>query len=111
MVIEEAQDGALAFDALQKAQASGSPFTLVVTDWMMPNLSGLELLEKIKLSDWSAKPGVMFVSAESDSTEVLRAINAGIAGYLRKPLTLDGFKKSLVTFSDKNKIANKDKVT
>jgi len=74
----EAADGAEALE-----QFSCEEFDLVLTDWNMPNMSGLELLKAIRGSG-SGVP-VILITTESEQGRVLEAIQAGASNYLVKP--------------------------
>lgn len=80
--IEEAEDGAV---ALSRLQQGGIDF--VVTDWNMPNMTGLELLQKIR-EDAKLKPlPVLMITAEAKRENIMQAAQAGASGYIVKPFT------------------------
>ncbi len=60
---------------------------LVLLDWNMPGMNGLDVLLKMKADDrYSAIP-VMMVTTEAERTNIIRAIQAGAKHYLTKPFT------------------------
>lgn len=79
--IDEAEDGVSALEKLRTQQ-----FDLVITDWNMPNMDGLTLLQEIRKSDVAELP-VLMVTAEKRRENVLAAINAGASGYIVKPFS------------------------
>ena len=80
--MEEAEDG---IDALRLLR-SGS-FDFVVTDWNMPNMSGIELLREIR-ADYKLKTlPVLMVTAEARRENIIEAAEAGASGYVVKPFT------------------------
>lgn len=80
--VEEADNGV---SALSKLQAER--FDLVITDWHMPQMDGLSLLEEIrKTEDWAGLP-VLMVTAEKRREQVLAAAHAGASGYVVKPFS------------------------
>jgi len=81
-VIEEAVDGVSALDKLKEQR-----FDLVITDWNMPNMDGLTLLQEIRKSDHHADVPVLMVTAEKRRENVLAAIQAGASGYIVKPFS------------------------
>ena len=81
-IIEEAED---AVAALEKLRAQH--FDLVITDWNMPNLDGLSLLQEIRKSEDLAHLPVLMVTAEKKRENVLTAIHAGANGYIVKPFS------------------------
>lgn len=76
--ITEAVDGADAIEKFKEGQ-----FDLVLTDWNMPNKSGLEVLQEIRAGG-STVPIIM-VTTEGEKSNVLQAIQAGVSDYLTKP--------------------------
>ncbi len=77
--VVEAGDGAEAL----KAFGDGEGFDLVLTDWNMPNMNGLELVRAIR--EAGHRLPIMMITTETEKTQVLKAIQAGINDYLVKP--------------------------
>lgn len=90
-----ASTGLEAWNKLEEADSSGKPFRLVLSDWIMPDMNGLELVQKVKSRSWKAFPSIILVTAETDMTMIKLAIQEGAAGYVRKPLTLETLKAAL----------------
>jgi two-component system chemotaxis response regulator CheY len=80
--VQEAEDGV---DALAKLRAE--PFDFVVTDWNMPNMNGIELLQAIRADAKLKHLPVLMVTAEAKRDNVILAANAGANGYVVKPFT------------------------
>ncbi|QDT06933.1 Chemotaxis protein CheY [Rubripirellula lacrimiformis] len=80
--IIEAADGELALAAF-----NAGAFDLVLTDWNMPNMSGLDLLKAIRAT--GSKVPVILITTESEKERVLEAIQAGANNYLVKPFDQD----------------------
>lgn len=76
--ITEAVDGA---DAL--AKFAKDSYDIVLTDWNMPNKTGLEVIQEIRALG-SAVPIIM-ITTEGEKSHVLQAIQAGVSDYLTKP--------------------------
>jgi len=76
--VTEAVDGA---EALEFFNAES--YDLVLSDWNMPNMNGLELVQAIRKTG-STVP-VFMITTESDQSQVLKAISAGASNYLVKP--------------------------
>ncbi len=88
--ITEAEDGSVALKALQ-----ASAVDLIICDWNMPNMSGLELLQAVRADPaLKAIPFVM-VTAEAQKTRVVEAVQAGVSNYIVKPFTADAVKEKL----------------
>ena len=88
--VDEAEDGAI---ALQKLQAGG--FEFVVTDWNMPNLDGLQLLQAIRSSPTLKHLPVMMITAEAKKENIIAAAQAGASGYIVKPFTAATLQEKL----------------
>ncbi|QSI75260.1 MULTISPECIES: chemotaxis response regulator CheY [Niveibacterium] len=80
--VDEAEDGAV---ALQKLQGGG--FDFVVTDWNMPNMTGIELLQAIRSSSALKDLPVLMITAEAKKENIIMAAQAGASGYIVKPFT------------------------
>ncbi len=78
----------MALQELRKEKAD-----LIVSDWNMPKMNGLELLKAVR-SDQDLKdiPFIM-ITAEVEKENVLEAIKAGVSGYITKPFTLETVRK------------------
>jgi CheY-like chemotaxis protein len=85
--VELVQSGVEAWNLLENAQQGSEPFDLLLSDWMMPDINGLELIQKLKDVQWKYLPAIVMVTAESDLEEVQKALQTGIAGYIQKPLS------------------------
>ena len=82
--IAEAADGALAWS---KISESPTPFGLIISDWNMPNCTGVELLRRVRSSQKYAKTPLILVTAEAEQKQIVEAVKAGVSGYVVKPFT------------------------
>lgn len=80
--VEEAEDGAVAWQKLQ-----GGGFDFVVTDWNMPNMDGLTLLQTIRANPATKTLPVLMITAEAKKENIIAAAQAGASGYIVKPFT------------------------
>lgn len=80
--VDEAEDG---IAALQKLR--GGNFQFVVTDWNMPNMTGIELLKAIRADDSLKHLPVMMITAEAKKENIIEAAQSGASGYIVKPFT------------------------
>ncbi len=81
---EEAEDGQQAFNACQKAMPD-----VVLLDWNMPVMSGIEFLEKLRAAPGGDMPKVVFCTTENDMAHIQRAMMAGANEYIMKPFDRD----------------------
>lgn len=88
--VEEAEDGASALNKLQSGR-----FEFVVTDWNMPNMSGLQLLENIRKDPNLKHLPVLMVTAEAKRENIVAAAQCGANGYIVKPFTASTLEEKL----------------
>jgi len=80
--VHEAEDGV---DALKKLRSE--EFEFVVSDWNMPNMTGIELLREIRKDEALKHLPVLMVTAEAKKENIIEAAQAGASGYVVKPFT------------------------
>lgn len=93
--ITEADDGANAWPKLDEAFNSGKPFQLVLSDWNMPKLTGLALLKQVRGDARFKDLPFVLITAESEKSQVMDAIKAGVSNYIVKPFTGDQLKEKI----------------
>ena len=81
--VHEAEDGV---DALNKLRGDNT-FQFVVSDWNMPNMTGIELLRAIRADAALKHLPVLMVTAEAKRENIIEAAQAGASGYVVKPFT------------------------
>jgi two-component system, chemotaxis family, chemotaxis protein CheY len=89
-LIQEADDGNNALAMLRAA-----PFDLVVTDWNMPNMTGIDLLRAIRAEATLKGLPVLMVTAENNRDQIIAAAQAGVNGYVVKPFTAATLQEKL----------------
>ncbi len=85
--VDEAEDGVAAL-----AKLKGGGFEFVVSDWNMPNMTGIDLLRAIRADAELKHLPVLMVTAEAKKENIIEAAQAGASGYVVEPLaaaTLD----------------------
>jgi len=80
--VDEAEDGAIGLEKLK----SGN-YGFVVSDWNMPNMDGLAMLQAIRADPSMARLPVLMVTAEAKKENIIAAAQAGANGYVVKPFT------------------------
>ncbi|MDR1351347.1 MAG: chemotaxis response regulator CheY [Zoogloeaceae bacterium] len=80
--VDEAEDGAI---ALQKLNTE--TFEFVITDWNMPNMDGLTLLQTVRSTPTLKHLPVLMITAEAKKENIIAAAQAGASGYIVKPFT------------------------
>ena len=90
--IHEADDGATAWPMIEEALNNGQPFEFIVSDWNMPKMSGLELLERIRKDERTKKLPFLMITAEAEQSNVLKVEKAGVSNFVVKPFTPETLK-------------------
>ena len=80
--IQEADDGKTALPMLQ-----ANKFDLLISDWNMPGMNGLDLLKAVRADAKLAKLPVLLVTAEAKKDQIVEAAKAAVKGYVVKPFT------------------------
>jgi len=88
--ITEADDGNTALPLLK-----GGSFDILITDWNMPGMPGLELLKAVRADERLAKLPVLMLTAEAKREQIVEAAQAGVSGYVIKPFTAVTLKEKL----------------
>jgi len=79
---QEANDGQTALPMLK-----GGNFDLLVTDWKMPGMQGIDLIRAVRADAHLESLPVLMVTAESKREQIVEAAQAGVSGYIVKPFT------------------------
>ena len=90
--IDEATDGNTALLKLQKKK-----YDLVISDWTMQPVSGLDLLRNMRGTDGLKKTPFIMVTAESKTENVVTAKEAGVDNYIVKPFTASTLKSKMTS--------------
>jgi two-component system chemotaxis response regulator CheY len=88
----EAADGR---EALAIIDAEGGAVSLVLTDWNMPEMDGLELLKRLRQNPHLSFLKIIMVTTETELDRMVLALDAGANEYVMKPFTKDILKQKL----------------
>ena len=83
--VEETDDGNTALPKLETAADSNQPFGLIISDWNMPGMTGIDLLKAVRANDKLKDAGFLMVTSESEQKNVVAAVQAGVDDYVVKP--------------------------
>lgn len=98
--ILEAADGKEALASIVNEYKKGAPIDFIISDWNMPNVTGIQLLQKVKETDIFRETPFLMVTAESEMDNVKKAVAGGVSGFIIKPFTVDQVQakvKSIMT--------------
>ncbi|UZD65371.1 response regulator [Marinobacter sp. AN1] len=75
---------------------SRNRFDLILCDWEMPEMSGLELLQWMRADDYYRKVPFIMITSRGDKSHVVEAVQEGVSEYLGKPFSPEGLSKKVV---------------
>jgi two-component system, chemotaxis family, chemotaxis protein CheY len=87
---DEAEDGLKAWKLLSEAH-----YDVILTDWNMPNMNGLELVKKIRSEGTHQKTPIIMITTEGGKNEVITALKSGVNNYIVKPFSAEVLKEKL----------------
>jgi two-component system chemotaxis response regulator CheY len=90
--LTEASDG---IQAWQKVTEANPPFGLIISDWNMPNSTGIDLLKRVRSDSRFGKMPFILVTAEAEQHQIVEAAKAGVSNYVIKPFTAETLKEKI----------------
>ncbi len=90
--VEEASDGAEALEKLRN-----DDFGLVISDWNMEPMTGIELLREVRADERMKDLPFIMITAESKSENVIAAKEAGVSNYIVKPFNAETLKTKIAS--------------
>ena len=96
--VVEAEDGSIALSKLKTGK-----FDFVISDWNMPNMDGLTLLQNIRANSSLRRMPVLMVTAEGKKENIIAAAQAGANGYVVKPFTAVTLDEKLASIFERLK--------
>lgn len=87
---DEAEDGLKAWNLL-----SNKKYDVILTDWNMPNMNGLELVKKVRSEGNHKTTPIIMITTEGGKGEVITALKAGVNNYIVKPFNAQVLKEKL----------------
>lgn len=93
--ITEAADGDEALTRLLLAYKEDTPIDIVISDWNMPKMTGIDFLKQLRSNDKFKNLPFLLLTSESEKDQVTEAILAGVTQYLVKPFAPKSFEEKL----------------
>jgi len=109
--ILDAADGEEALKALIQNKSAGTQIQLVISDWNMPGMQGIDLLKACKADPRFKSTPFMLVTAESEQKHILEAAKAGVSDYVVKPFNSPTLKGKMEKVYAKHFPANAAKAS
>jgi len=88
----EAEDGITAWEKLEEEAGA---VEMIVSDWNMPNMTGFELLKKVRADERYKQLPFVMVTAEGKRENVIAAVQSGVSQYIVKPFNAATLKEKL----------------
>ncbi len=88
--VKDAEDGRDAYVKLMAGE-----FDLLMTDWNMPNMNGLELTEAVRKNDKYKNLPILMITTRNMKEDIVSAIKAGVSGYIVKPFDAKTLKTKI----------------
>ena len=90
VIFVEASDGK---EALMQMELT--PVDLILLDWNMPNLSGIDFLKQVRAMEKFRELPIIMVTSETAKFNVIEALKNGATDYITKPINLEIFKEKI----------------
>ncbi|HJB65371.1 MAG TPA: chemotaxis response regulator CheY [Candidatus Mailhella merdavium] len=88
--VVEADDGTTAWEVLNKDHID-----FIISDWNMPQMTGIELLRKVRASEDFGNLPFLMVTAEAQQSNIIEAAQARVSNYIVKPFTAETLKQKI----------------
>ncbi len=88
--VVEADDGTTAWETLNKDKIE-----FIISDWNMPQMTGIDLLRKVRGSEEFADLPFLMVTAEAQQENIIEAVQAKVSNYIVKPFTAEVMKQKI----------------
>jgi len=104
--IDDANDGSKAWPMIQTGK-----YDFIVSDWNMPEMTGIELLKKVRADENFKDMPFMLITAEQKRSQILEAAQAGVDGYIVKPFTAATLKEKIDKIAERKSLEKRGVVT
>ncbi|MCG6534599.1 MAG: response regulator [Syntrophales bacterium LBB04] len=94
--VVEADDGVNALKVLK-----GGKIDFIISDWNMPNMTGIDLLRAVRADGELNKTPFLMVTAEALQDNVIEAVKAGVSNYIVKPFTAEVLNEKITKIMEK----------
>jgi len=97
----DAENGERAWKVLEDSHSSGSSIQLIIADWNMPELTGIDLLRRVRGHQGMHTTPFIMVTCEGEQENIMKAVDAGVSNYIIKPFAPKLLKDKLTQVWDK----------
>jgi len=99
--LNEAENGVRALEVLRDQQEKNKPIQLILSDWEMPVLSGLDFLKKVRSDERFKSVPFIMITSVNNPEQVIEAVKAGVTSYIVKPVVPESLQAKLKQTWDK----------
>jgi len=93
--VSEASDGEMAIRAIKSAAAIRNPVNFLITDYAMPHMDGINLMQAIRHMPEMQDIPILIATEDASKEDVLAAYQAGANGYLVAPFKVANFRSKI----------------
>jgi two-component system chemotaxis response regulator CheY len=93
--VETAEDGQSAWGMIQNSLKNEKPYEFIISDWNMPNMTGLDLLKVVRRTPGMEKVPFLMITAENEKDNVVNAVSAGVSNFIIKPFSPQILKEKI----------------
>jgi two-component system chemotaxis response regulator CheY len=93
--VEIAEDGEQGKELFLKAKDAKDPFEIVISDWKMPKMTGLELLKFVRAEKNLPNVAFIMLTAEGERSSIIDAVGEGVDAYIFKPFQKPDLEKAI----------------
>lgn len=93
--VEVAEDGVVAEKKLLEAAFKNCPFEVILCDWNLPFISGIDLLKTLRKNQSYLHTPFIMITAESEREYIIQALSEGATDYIVKPVSLESIKRKI----------------
>lgn len=97
-----AQNG---LEAFEKLSQSGDSVSLIISDWKMPKMTGVELLKKVRKDPKLARIPFLLLTSKSEAEDIALASDYKVSGYIVKPISIQAFEEKLKEIEEGNLVS------
>lgn len=106
--VTEVENGVAAWEEIERSIRAQSPFRLLIIDWNMPQMNGIELLKKLQSFEETRNIAFILLTSNTEKEQVMEAIQSGVNVYIAKPFPAAVLEKKLKEawdFAQKKRVA------
>lgn len=93
--VSDADDGETGWAKAQDAVKAGQPFQLIISDWNMPKVKGIDFLRKVRADAVMKSTPFILLTAEAEVGQIADAAAAGVSNYIIKPFSATTLQEKL----------------